>query len=236
MSRVSLALSPRPPNNRAPLRTAKKNRAGRRTVPRRKRERSRSVTQVTVNGKQQPTGPHRAPSTSDVAEGRTMRAVVVNEYGGAPAVTEVPTPQPGPGQVLIRLRAAGMNPMDRSLASGDWRPMPAIFPMVLGADGAGVVERVGVGATRFSAGQSAFGQMLIAPLGSAATYAEYVAVTEDAPLALVPDGLDFVLASALPTAGMAGLSLVELLGPLTGKTVLIVGARVVSAPLPLSSL
>jgi NADPH2:quinone reductase len=153
-----------------------------------------------------------------------MRAVVVNEYGGPPAIAEVPTPQPGPGQVLIKLRAAGMNPMDRSLASGDWRPMPATFPMVLGADGAGVVERVGEGATRFSAGQSVFGQLLIAPLGSAGTYAEHVAVTEEAPLALVPDGLDLVVASALPTAGMAGLSLVELLGPLTAKTVLIVGA------------
>ena len=164
-----------------------------------------------------------------------MRAVVVNEYGGTPAVAEVPTPQPGPGQVLIKLRAAGMNPMDRSLASGDWRPMPATFPMVLGADGAGVVERVGEGATRFSAGQIVFGQLLIAPVGSAGTYAEYVAVTEDAPLALVPDGLDVAVAAALPTAGMAGLSLVELPGPLTGKTALIVGAGVVSAPLPLSS-
>lgn len=126
--------------------------------------------------------------------------------------------------MLIKLRAAGMNPMDRTLASGDWRPMPATFPMVLGADGAGVVEGLGEGATRFSVGQSAFGQLLIAPLGSAGTYAEYVAVTEEAPLALVPDGLELVVASALPTAGMAGLSLVELLGPLTGKTVLIVGA------------
>lgn len=153
-----------------------------------------------------------------------MRAVVVNEYGGRPAVAEIPTPEPGPGQVLIKLRAAGMNPMDATLASGDWRPMPATFPMVLGADGAGVVERLGDGATRFSAGQSVLAQLLIPPLGSAGTYAEYVAVTEDAPLALVPDGLDVVVAAALPTAGMAGLSLVELVGPLTGKTALIVGA------------
>src|SRR5580692_6314649 len=170
--------------------------------------------------------PHRTPSSDAirVAEGREMRAVVVNEYGGTPALAEVPTPQPGPGQVLIKLSAAGMNPMDRTLASGDWRPMPATFPMVLGADGAGVVEQVGEGATRFSAGQSAFGQLLIPPLGSAGTYAEYVAVTEDAPLALVPEGLDVVVASTLPTAGMSGLSLVELLGPLADKTVLIVGA------------
>ncbi len=118
-----------------------------------------------------------------------------------------------------------MNPMDRDLASGDWRPMPATFPMVLGADGAGVVEGVGEGTTRFATGQNVFGQFLIAPLGSAGTYAEYVAVNEDAPLALLPDGLDFVVASALPTAGMAGLSLVEdVPEPLAGKTLLIVGA------------
>src|SRR5713101_4807502 len=55
----------------------------------------------------------------------TMRAVTVTEYGATPAVAEMPTPQPGPGQVLIRLRAAGMNPMDRALASGAWKPMPA---------------------------------------------------------------------------------------------------------------
>jgi NADPH2:quinone reductase len=154
-----------------------------------------------------------------------MRAVIVNDYGSTPVVAEVPTPQPQAGQVLIRLIAAGMNPMDRTLASGDWRPMPAIFPMVLGADGAGVIENVGGGATRFAVGQNVFGQLLIPPLGSAGTYAEYVAVTEDAPLTLVPDGLDPVVASALPTAGMAGLSLVEdALGPLANKTVLIVGA------------
>jgi NADPH:quinone reductase-like Zn-dependent oxidoreductase len=153
-----------------------------------------------------------------------MHAVIVKEYGGTPEVAELPTPQPGPGQVLIKLRAAGMNPMDRTLASGDWRPMPATFPMVLGADGAGVVEGTGEGESRFSAGQSVFGQLMIPPLGSAGTYAEYVAVTEDAPLALVPDGLDPVVASSLPTAGMAGMSMVELLGPLAGKTVLIVGA------------
>lgn len=154
-----------------------------------------------------------------------MRAVMVNEYGSTPVVADVPTPQPKAGQVRIRLSAAGMNPMDRVLASGDWRPMPAIFPMVLGADGAGVVDKVGEGATRFSVSDNVFGQLLVPPLGSAGTYAEYVAVTEDAPLALVPPGLDLVVAAALPTAGMAGLSLVaDVLGPLTGKTMLIVGA------------
>lgn len=154
-----------------------------------------------------------------------MRAVVVNRYGEAPVVADVPTPRRGPAQILIKLAAAGMNPMDRTLASGDWRPMRATFPMVLGADEAGVIDAVGEGTARFSAGDNVFGQLLIAPLGSAGTYAEYVAVTEDAPLAFVPDRLDLVVAAALPTAGMTGLYLVEhVLGPLTGKVLLIVGA------------
>jgi NADPH2:quinone reductase len=153
-----------------------------------------------------------------------MRAVTVTEYGATPAVAEIPTPQPGAAQVLIKLRAAGMNPMDRTLASGAWKPMPATFPMVLGADGAGVVEEVGEGTSRFSVGEDLFGQLLIPPLGSAGTYAEYVAVTEDAPLARVPSGLDDFVAAALPTAGGAGLELVDLLEPLADETVLIVGA------------
>jgi NADPH:quinone reductase len=153
-----------------------------------------------------------------------LRAITVTEYGATPTIAELPTPEPGPGQVLLKIRAAGMNPMDRTLASGDWRPMPATFPMVLGADLAGVIEGLGEGAASFSVGDDLFGQLLIAPLGSAGTYAEYVAVTEDAPLAKVPTGLDDAVAAALPTAGGAGLALVDLLDPLTDKTVLIVGA------------
>jgi NADPH:quinone reductase len=153
-----------------------------------------------------------------------VRAVTVNEYGGSPLVAELPTPQPGPWQVLIRMQAAGMNPMDGQLASGDWKPAPATFPMVLGADGAGVVEGLGEGSSRYSIGEQLFGQLLVAPIGSAGTYAEYVAVAEDAPLAVVPDGLEPALAAALPTAGGTGLAVVETLEPLRGRTVLIVGA------------
>jgi NADPH:quinone reductase len=153
-----------------------------------------------------------------------MRAVIVSEYGDTPVVAEVPKPQPGPGQILIKLEAAGMNPMDRKLADGAWKPAPATFPMVLGADAAGVVEQVGEGATRFSRGDEVFGQLLLAPIGSAGTYADYVAVAEDAPLARVPDGLDPVVAAAIPTAGGAAVAMLDLLEPLAGKTVLIVGA------------
>ena len=154
-----------------------------------------------------------------------MRAITVSEYGARPAVTELPRPQPGPGQVLIAVEAAGMNPMDVEIADGGWKDrMPATFPMVLGADLAGVVAEVGPGAIRFAPGDAVFGQLLIPPLGSAGTYAEYVAVREDAPLARMPAGLDPVTAAALPTAGGTAMAIAESLAPLDSKTVLIVGA------------
>jgi NADPH:quinone reductase len=153
-----------------------------------------------------------------------MRAVTVSRFGESPVVTQVTTPSAGGGQVLIRLRAAGMNPMDAKLASGEWRPAPAVFPMVLGVDGAGVVEATGEGATRFVPGDEVFGQLFIPPIGSSGTYAEYVAVTAEAPLARVPDGVDLVVAAAVPTAGLSGLGLVEFVEPLDDQVVLIIGA------------
>lgn len=153
-----------------------------------------------------------------------MRAVTVSQFGNSPAITEITTPSAGPGQILIRLVAAGVNPMDARLASGEWRPAPAVFPMVLGVDGAGVVETVGNGTTRFRPGDRVFGQLFIPPIGASGTYAEYVAVTAEAPLARVPDGIDLAMAAAAPTAGLTGLSLVELLEPLDDQVVLIVGA------------
>lgn len=153
-----------------------------------------------------------------------MRAVTVGQFGQSPRVAEIPTPVAGPGQVLIKLAAASVNPMDARLASGEWRPAPVMFPMVLGVDGAGTVEAAGEGTTRFSQCDRVFGQLFVQPIGASWTYAEYVAVTAEAPLARVPDGLDLVLAAAAPTAGAAGLSLVDQLEPIEGQIVLIVGA------------
>ncbi len=96
--------------------------------------------------------------------------------------------------------------------------------MVLGVDCAGIVEAIGEGITRFSPGDRVFGQLFIPPIGASGTYADYVAVTGEAPLTRVPDELDLVLAAAAPTAGTTGLSLVDLLEPAEDQIVLIVGA------------
>jgi NADPH2:quinone reductase len=165
-----------------------------------------------------------APSIS-VREEVSMHAVTVNEYGGAPVLTELPNPQPGPEQILIKVRAAGMNPMDRLIADGAWKArMNATFPLVPGSDFEGVVTAVGDGEAKFAPGDELFGQLLIEPLGSAGTYAEYVAVPDDASVARVPSGLDPVVAATLPTAGVTALEMVESLQPLGLKTVLISGA------------
>ena len=92
----------------------------------------RSKIGLAVAGPERPRSEARVPDAGlSVCLGRdpankskenTMRAVTVREYGGTPAVAEIPTPEPGARQILIRLRAAGMNPMDLWLASGAWKP------------------------------------------------------------------------------------------------------------------
>jgi NADPH2:quinone reductase len=154
-----------------------------------------------------------------------MRAVVVTEYGGRAEAVDLPAPEVQAGQVLINVLAAGMNPMDRAIADGAWESiMPATFPMVLGVDVAGTVEDVGEGPNRFSVGEAVMGQLVMPPLGSTGTYAEFVAVSERSTLTRTPSGMSAVVAASAPTAGMTGLSIVDALAPLDGKTVLIVGA------------
>jgi NADPH:quinone reductase len=154
-----------------------------------------------------------------------MRAVTVSDYGKEATVSDLPKPQPGPGQVLIKVQAAGMNPMDRKIALGAWKArMPAQFPLILGADVAGVVDAIGANETTFQPGDGVFGQLMGTPLGSTGTYAEYVAVAADAPLARTPETLDPIVAASLPTAGVTALDIADTLSPLRGKTMLLIGA------------
>jgi NADPH:quinone reductase len=163
--------------------------------------------------------------TSAAVKLTCMQAVVVTEYGGSAETVDLPTPEAHAGQVLIKVRAAGMNPMDRDIAAGAWQSvMPAKFPMVLGADVAGTVDKLGEGSSRFAVGDAVLGQLLIPPLGSSGTYAEYVAVSADSTLTRVPSGMDAAVAASVPTAGMTGLSIVESLTHLDGNRMLIVGA------------
>lgn len=153
-----------------------------------------------------------------------MKAIAVKSFKAMPELIEVAAPQPKQNEVLVRLSIAGMNPFDWKVADGmlDGQ-VPATFPLVLGFDGAGTVEAVGAGTKRFRVGDQVFGQFWQVPLGRG-TYAEFCAVSEDAPIAKKPTSLDMADAAALPTAGMAALDLLEKSALKSGDTVLIVGA------------
>lgn len=152
----------------------------------------------------------------------TQRAALIRTYGGADAVelAEIATPEAGPGQVLVRVRAAGINGLDWKVREGYVRDaFPLQLPAVLGIELAGVVEAVGAGASRFHVGDRVMGAM-----GGLGAYAEVVAVNE-ANLARTPEGLDDVGAAAIPVAAVAAWQSLHHAGPLRpGQRILIHGA------------
>lgn len=151
-----------------------------------------------------------------------MRAVVVTDFDTEPRLVELPIPEPGPGEVLVRLAAAGVNPFDWKVIEGAMRgSVHHAFPLVLGSDGAGTVEGVGEGVA-FAPGDRVFGQFMDVEQGRG-SYAEY-AITKAAKLARLPADLGFDIAAALPTAGAAAHDFVEGTGIGPGQTLLINGA------------
>jgi NADPH:quinone reductase-like Zn-dependent oxidoreductase len=153
-----------------------------------------------------------------------MRALHVPAAGERPQLADLPVPEPGEGQVLIRVKAAGLNAIDNGIAAGMMAEMMEhVYPLVLGRDAAGVVEAAGPGVTGITAGDEVFGHVLLIPPVQAGTLAEY-AVLPAAGTALKPAGLDWVTAAALPLAGAAAAAAVDAVDPRPGQVVLIVGA------------
>jgi NADPH:quinone reductase-like Zn-dependent oxidoreductase len=153
-----------------------------------------------------------------------MKAVAVNKVGEAPALMNLPKPTAGDHEILVRLGAAGVNPFDWKIADGALvGHMPHVFPLILGVDGAGTVEAVGSGVTRFQVGDGVFGSFLHAPVGTG-TYAEYVAAPETLAIIPRPRGMYSEQAAAVPTAGMTALDAIDRAGLEEGRTLLIIGA------------
>ncbi|MCP2336836.1 NADP-dependent oxidoreductase [Actinomadura rupiterrae] len=153
-----------------------------------------------------------------------MRAIAVSEFGATPSIMDVGWPEPGPGEVLIKLVAAGMNPFDWKFAAGDFGDMiPAGFPLILGQDGAGVVESVGDGVERFRPGDQVYGSFFGAARGLG-SYCEFTLSPQDGQIAMMPQKLVYSQAAAVPMASMTAFNLVDEAGVDEGKTVLVVGA------------
>jgi NADPH:quinone reductase-like Zn-dependent oxidoreductase len=153
-----------------------------------------------------------------------MRAVVVAKEGDGPALAEVPTPEPGAGEVLVRVAASSLNGFDAAVAAGYLAGMMEHrYPVVLGKDFAGTVAAVGGVAGRFAVGDRVFGVVTKPYLGDGG-FGEYVVVGERTGIARIPDGLDVGTAGALGLAGTAALDAITSLHPQRGEAVLISGA------------
>ena len=149
-----------------------------------------------------------------------MKAVVLHEYGGPDKLVyeDVPDPVVGEGEVLVRMAATSINPIDFKLRSGAMKAFwPLELPTILGRDIAGIVRAVGDGVTGFKPGDK------VMAVGNK-TYAELVVVAAK-DLAFVPENLDLVKAAALPVVTQTGEQLITRAAKIQpGQTVLIAGA------------
>jgi len=134
---------------------------------------------------------------------KTMQAVCIYRYGGPEVLVyeNAPKPHPDAGEILVRVHAAGINPVDWKIREGELKEMlKHTFPLVLGWDVSGVIESIGTGVTRLKVGDEVYSRPDIARDGA---YAEYI-VMKESDAALKPKSIDHLHAAALPLAALTG--------------------------------
>src|SRR5438876_11495198 len=152
----------------------------------------------------------------------TMKAVVIHEYGSPEVLKyeDISRPEPKDDQLLIRVIAAGVNPVDGMIRSGMFANEKRAFPIILGGDIAGVVEKVGSKVTKFKSGDPVFAYV---SLDNSGGYAQYALVTERE-AAPKPKSLTYVEAAAVPIVALtAWQALIDTAKLGSGQTVLIHG-------------
>ena len=149
-----------------------------------------------------------------------MKSIIVSHYGGPEVMKfgDSPDPSPGPGEVLVRVAATSVNPIDMKRRSGEAKSFaPISFPGIVGKDIAGTVVSCGAGVKAFTSGDRVFGL-------ANQTYAELCVVKAD-DLAKIPAGLDLVEAAALPLVTTTGYQLIMNGARVSkGESVLVAGA------------
>ena len=157
------------------------------------------------------------------ADKPTMKAVVIHEYGGPEVLKyeDVPQPEPKQDQLRIHVIAAGVNPVDGMIRSGMFdKEGRRAFPVILGGDISGVVEKVGSNITKFKSGDPVFAYV---SLDNSGGYAQYAVVTERE-AAPKPKSLTYVEAAAVPIVALtAWQALIDTAKLKSGQTVLIHG-------------
>lgn len=153
-----------------------------------------------------------------------MRAIAVSAFRADPALVELPKPDPAAGEVRVRIEYAALNPYDWQTADGSLDgQLPHVFPLIVGVDFAGRVDMIGSGDNRFRVGDKVFGRAGGPPVGTG-TYCDFVCVSQDSAITLVPRGLDARIAAALPSAGMAAAQILEAAVRRGHESLLVIGA------------
>jgi len=154
-----------------------------------------------------------------------MRACRYHAFADPPVVRvdEVPVPEPGPGEVLVRVHSASLNPVDWKIATGKFRLLvKGGLPRTMGSDFTGEIAATGPGVSGWHAGEPVLG--FVDPFQRpAGTFAEFVPVPVEF-LARRPAGLDEAVAAALPAVGVTAVALCDLAGVGPGSSVLVNGA------------
>lgn len=149
-----------------------------------------------------------------------MKAVVLHEYGPPSKLNyeDFPDPKPGPGEVLVAVHAASINPIDFKMRSGVAKEhFPVTFPGILGRDVAGIVRELGEDVKDFAVGDRVFALAW-------GTYAE-LCVVKASELAKIPDGLDMTVAAAVPLVSVTGDQLIRKATAVQpGQTIVLTGA------------
>ncbi len=148
-----------------------------------------------------------------------MKAVRLHNYGGPDQLhyEETPIPEPDSSEVLIKVAATSVNPIDWEIRSGSAKDrFPIQFPFIPGRDVAGEIVKTGAGETDLQPGQKVMGLVN-------KSYAEFLTAAADV-LTIIPEGLAMDVAGALPLVLTTGAQLIEHVHPKSGETVLITGA------------
>jgi NADPH:quinone reductase-like Zn-dependent oxidoreductase len=151
-----------------------------------------------------------------MTEKETMKAVQIHAFGGPEVLQyeDAPQPQPKANEILVRVHAVGVNPVDWKIREGY---LSATLPMIMGIDFSGVVESVGNEIKKYRPGDAVFGQVT----DESGSYAEYT-LTMESYIARKPDGLDHSRTAALPVAGLvAWQALFDTANLTAGRKVLI---------------
>lgn len=152
-----------------------------------------------------------------------MKAAILNRYdknGCDLVLKDIEVPKINDQEVLVKIHTAGVNPLDNMIMRGEVKMIvPYKFPLVMGNEFVGVIEKVGADVSKYSVGERVYGRMPLAKIGA---FAEYAAIHQNA-IAKVPDYLSDEEAACVPLTALTALQAFELMQPEAGETIFISG-------------